>query len=356
MKQVKLLLKYGNPAPGTFWERVNSRYTILLDKLRKKYGNDLIITTATINDNMFNFPLHDIYYNLWAMDRLFVIKNKDKVKFLCSGSGSSHPKNTMRVLNSEIELFNKHPEKFVNADPNVWGKKVTIKKILDEIILYDNVDYIYVPGEFIKQTYIDYGIPEEKLIVLTYSVDPERFKRVRPRADKFTIFFAGGDKLRKAERFVLEALSKLNFEFDYINWHNASMYDRIYNASHVALLPTFEDGLPVTLLECMSHEIPFIASYNMSFSEFFDIEDINSMFRVAYRKGTDELCGVFVDANDKKHLSDNIEEALTFFYENVNLISNWGNNCRQVILEQITWGKWEDKLFQFFIDRIEECK
>ena len=73
-------------------------------------------------------------------------------------------------------------------------------------------------------------------------------------------------------------------------------------------------------------------------------------------KGTTDICGMFLDSNDKENLASNIEEALEFFHENKEYIQEWGDNCRKVILEEITWKKWEDKIFQFFVDRIEECR
>lgn len=87
--------------------------------------------------------------------------------------GSSHYSYQQKILTEEHE---RNDSKF-NTNYYSWEK---------ELLEYELADYISVPSTFVKSTFIEYGIPEEKLIVNPYGVDIGGFQQV----EKGTMFFA----------------------------------------------------------------------------------------------------------------------------------------------------------------------
>jgi len=342
---------------GTFWSRITDQWRIISSKLKTKFPN-LEVYFIDWKEDLTNYPIPDIFFNVCIWHKEYILKNRKKIKCIITFSGNSHPQHIAKMINPEIALFQKNPEAFYNLyiDKNTYSKPMT-NDIQFQTILNIS-DYIILPGEFTKETFIKNGIKESKIIPLVYSVEPERFKRKFPRDPNFTIFFAGGDRLRKGERITIQAINELRKEipnFIYLDTgHGPKIYDTVYGKSSIAFLPSLEDGLPVTLLECMSYEVPFITSFNMSFSEFFDLDENN----FAYIKGTNykKLCGKFIDVNNKDTIHEETKKAINFFYQNKDKLDEYGKNCREVILKQITWEKYRDKLYTFLKQRIEEIE
>lgn len=148
--------------------------------------------------------------------------------------GSSHIEFQTNILREEYE---KYGEKIKTAHPK------TIEKELKE---YEEADYISIPSSYVKRTFIEKGIPEEKLIQVPYGVDLSSFRQVEKNDNIFRVVFAGGMILRKGVHYLLQAFSELN-------------------------LPNAE----LVLFGNISEEIkPFFKKYNVEKSEGQDINKI----------------------------------------------------------------------------------
>ena len=172
----KLLIKGMMNIPETFWGRMNYRYSLVINQLQEHYKNDLEIIFAENKSKLSDYPLCDIYYSVGEDCLNYLVKNRKNIKFIVSGSGSSHPFTLIKNINPEIELFFKHPEKFdgVRVDKNEYSRLFNKSRYINALALYKISDYIFVPGKYTAQTFIDAGVKEEKMFILTYSVDPDR--------------------------------------------------------------------------------------------------------------------------------------------------------------------------------------
>jgi|DewCreStandDraft_1066081.scaffolds.fasta_scaffold00095_95 glycosyltransferase involved in cell wall biosynthesis/FMN phosphatase YigB (HAD superfamily)/tetratricopeptide (TPR) repeat protein len=76
-----------------------------------------------------------------------------------------------------------------------------------------NVDEFWVPSNYVRQVYVDSGIPAEKVVVVPNGVDPARFRpdvapRALPTSKRFRFLFVGGTIFRKGPDLLLEAYGR----------------------------------------------------------------------------------------------------------------------------------------------------
>src|SRR3990167_899079 len=111
-------------------------------------------------------------------------------------NGSTHAVFQKSILEEEYGLFGlKH-----NSDPLVIEKK------LEEYAL---ADYISTPSLFTKNSFLQHGVSEKKIIHVPYGVNIEQFYP-KPKPDKkFRVIFCGNVSLRKGIQYLLQAFYEL---------------------------------------------------------------------------------------------------------------------------------------------------
>src|SRR6202041_2835329 len=107
----------------------------------------------------------------------------------------------------------RYQERIVAEEYRRWGvsRPITdIRDILREEKIYAAADAITVPSTFAARSFIEEGLPPEKIHVIPYGVRLEQFVRTgEPPADRFEVLFAGSVGLRKGVPYLLEAFAKL---------------------------------------------------------------------------------------------------------------------------------------------------
>lgn len=98
-----------------------------------------------------------------------------------------------------------------NPNGNIKEKEKIAKEV-DEIVKY--ADYIICSSDFVIKTYIENGIPREKLIKLPHGVDLKKFKvkKYNKEDEKFTCLYVGILTKRKGIKYLLDAWEKLNLQ------------------------------------------------------------------------------------------------------------------------------------------------
>jgi glycosyltransferase involved in cell wall biosynthesis len=159
-----------------------------------------------------------------------------------------------------------------------------------------DADFIQIPSRFVKQTYLEEGIPEEKLLLAGYGVDVERFRlrTASDATDKFRVICPSGVNLRKGARVLVEAWRRLGWrdaELHWVGWpghpqvrhlfgdplpkvvwHGWMSHDQLsalYRSCDVLVLPSFEEGLARVLVEAAASGLPLIATANTGVEDFF---------------------------------------------------------------------------------------
>ncbi len=154
-----------------------------------------------------------------------------------------------------------------------------------ELREYEEADYISIPSEFVKRSFVEYGVPESKLIQVPYGANLDKFHRVPKSDNVFRVTHIGGS-IRKGTHYLLQALTELdlpNSEFVLIGTPDpvverflaaypgrlvhlrgvpqTELY-RHYSNSSVYVLPSIEDGFGMVVSEAMACQVPVICSAN----------------------------------------------------------------------------------------------
>lgn len=108
-------------------------------------------------------------------------------------------------VNKEIEIY---MEEF-NKLPNNLSKFMINRKLKE----YEVADYILVGSEFVKDTFIENGIQEEKIKVVNYGYDPKVFKvndvKKNDKDTNLKAIFVGQVGYRKGVKYLLQAIKNL---------------------------------------------------------------------------------------------------------------------------------------------------
>ena len=155
---------------------------------------------------------------------------------------------------------------------------------------YEAADYVRIPSEFVRRSFLDEGYPAEKLVVGPFGVDAARFAP-RPEPERFTALAVGHVDLRKGSLDLLGAWAALGVSSDapdaprlvlrgWVDDSIARLVDEYrgrctfetpgftadvaaaYAGASVLVLPAIEDGYPLVVLEAMASGRPVIVSEN----------------------------------------------------------------------------------------------
>jgi len=186
--------------------------------------------------------------------------------------GSTHIEWQRDTLKEEAELTGMRVEV---PDPR------TIERELAE---YQAADFIAVPTEFVARTFVERGIPRERLIVNPYGVDLRLFRPVEPAHIEggLRVIHVGRVSVRKGVHYLIEAVGRLPqatltivgvpdpgmsklLSANHVNfigpvpgrelpWH--------YAQADVFCLLSLEEGLALVLAQAMAMGLPIIATPN----------------------------------------------------------------------------------------------
>ncbi|NBX00615.1 MAG: glycosyltransferase family 1 protein [Methylophilaceae bacterium] len=196
-------------------------------------------------------------------------------KFICD-RGSSHIRSQDDLLREEHALWNLP---FVGIDP---------RTIAREELEYQEADCITVPSTFVYRSFVEQGIPANKLRLLPYGVNLSRFQPVdKPTLQRFDMLFVGGMSLRKGVQYLVQAYQKINHpakSLTFVGAPSASLIEaltarglwpedaivlghmpqtelkQIMSRSHVLVLPSLEEGLAMVMAQAMACGCPVVAS------------------------------------------------------------------------------------------------
>jgi glycosyltransferase involved in cell wall biosynthesis len=203
-------------------------------------------------------------------------------KFICD-RGSSHQR---------------YQEQLVADEYRRWDVERPISDIRDtlrEEQIYETADAITVPSRFAARSFIESGVPAEKLRVIPYGVRLERFTRTgEPPTDRFQVLFAGSVALRKGVPYLLEAFAKLRHpakrlriagtvhpdlktvldrlpreNVEFLGSVKQDTLAQLMSTSHVMVLPSLEEGLALVQGQALACGCPVLCSTNTGGEDLF---------------------------------------------------------------------------------------
>lgn len=221
-------------------------------------------------------------WSSFSLSSLKKVKSFNKISIL--ERGSTHILWQTNQLKKEFNLFNRQ---FNDTNQAIINK---------ELLEYDAADYICVPTNFVKSSFIEHGINSKKIFVNPYGVNPTEFKFFPKKSDKFVILFCGGITLRKGAQYLIRAFNQLSLK-DAELWFVGKVdpdfqaifaeemtqpnikfkgpfpqreLSEVYNQANVFCLPSLEEGQAMVLHQAMRCGLPIIATEESGAADLID--------------------------------------------------------------------------------------
>lgn len=227
------------------------------------------------------------------------------------------------------------------------------KTIERELAEYEAADYISIPSQFVKKTFIEKGITEKKLIVNPYGVDLNHFEQTEKNDDVFRIIFCGKSCVRKGTIYLLEAFKQLNLanselwlvghvadeikpllkKYQQSNIHFKGSFHEfelanLYSQSSVFCLPSIEEGLAMVIPQAMACGLPVICTENSGGGEI--IRDKTEGFII-------RTCN-----------TEALAEKITWLYENQHEAKIMGEAGKIKVREGFSWGDYGNRMVKTY--------
>ncbi len=280
-----------------------------------------------------NLPKCKIYHTWTDLAPEAIRKAKKFGSILILEGANSHILNASNILKYENK-------KYGVSDPYYKHK---LKSVLETYKLYD---YVICPSKFVYNSFLENGFSEDKLVLIPYGVDLEKFPAGKIKKDsKFRAIFVGSLQLRKGIQYMLQAWEELrlkNAELVVVGrvWPDtARIVDRYKNnptikftgfdsntsshlrASDIFVFPTVEEGSALVTYEAMASGLPMVTTFNSG---------------TVARDGKE---GFIIPIRDLKILKDKI----FYFYNNPKIVKKMGRNARKLV-EKYSWENYGERL------------
>ncbi|MBW4583130.1 MAG: glycosyltransferase family 4 protein [Tildeniella nuda ZEHNDER 1965/U140] len=249
---------------------------------------------------------------------------------------SSHRIYQSRILDEEYAYWGL---KFTETHPGVYDR---------ELQTYEEADTIEVPSLFVKQTFLDAGVPESKLLHLPYGASLQEFYPGQKEDSIFRVVHCGALSLRKGIPYLLQAFYELNlpeaelwligsltpeimpFLEKYKNdrvilkgTYPQSKLRLLYCQCSVFCIASIEEGLAMVQPQAMACGLPVIHTTNTGGSD-------------VVRDGLDGYCVPIRDV-------EALKEKILFFYDNPTLREEMGSNALSHAQTALSWERYGDK-------------
>jgi glycosyltransferase involved in cell wall biosynthesis len=255
--------------------------------------------------------------------------------------GSSHIAHQTKLLEEEYERWGL---RFTATHPGVYER---------ELQSYEEADRIAIPSLYVKRTFIEQGISEQKLIHVPYGTSLKEFYRV-PKEDKlFRVIHCGGLSLRKGVQYLLQAFFELNLpdaelwlvgtaEPEILPFLNKYQSDRIifkgkqsqnqlywfYSQCSVFCLASIEEGLAMVQPQAMACGLPVIHTTNTGGKDIV-------------REGLDGFCIPIRSV-------EALKEKILFFYDNPDRLVEMSSNALARAKDSLSWDDYGTKIAQAY--------
>jgi len=185
-----------------------------------------------------------------------------------------------------------HPaylDELMQEEANIWKTPFqparTTKRVQQEIAA---ADVVFIPSEFVYQTFQAEGVPTEKLIQIPFGVDTNRFQPnpiEKPPSEPFRILFVGHVSVRKGVPYLLEAWEQLKWKQAEL-WligsnklpadirnryqHLPNVYYKgyvpdpvtLFQQADVFVFPSIAEGSALVTYEALASGLPIITTLN----------------------------------------------------------------------------------------------
>ena len=312
--------------------------------IKNTWNPDLFLKNRFDNFAKNNIPLDTDLFIGWSgssYNTLSKAKKQGIVTVL--ERGSSHILFQTEILSEEY--------KCLGLPPSIAHPKI-IERELQE---YQTADFISIPSQFVKSTFVKFGIPEKKLIVNPYGVNISDFNPIEKKDSKFRVIFCGSLSIRKGIHYLLQAFYELNlkdselwligpksieidkfltkYKHPHIHYKGSypqSKLNELYSQGSVFCLPSIEEGLAMVILQAMACGLPIICTTNTGGQDIIG-EGINGFTIPPRNVGS-------------------IKEKLLFLYENPGICKKMGISARNMVKRGFSWDDYGNRAMKNFYE------
>jgi glycosyltransferase involved in cell wall biosynthesis len=309
-----------------------------------------------------NLPLYDAWMShqtlpeevsivqapMGSCQALFKLAEKTGRKILkVFDAPNSHPTSQFGYWQRECDLY--CPGYIVPPTQRIRSR------IVREI---ESADLVLCPSNFVKDTMVQNGIPQEKCFVSHFGVDTDIFKK-RTKLPENPIFICVGSlTLRKGHQYLFRAFKKVkavlsnaklvciggirpDFKTEIENWWGTFEYHSTMSHTRLAemltqctafVFPSLEEGFARVLPEAMSAGLPILASYESGATTIIQ----------------DGVDGIIL----KPHDIDGIAGAMIKVAQDHSLNVSLGNAAYEVGAKSNTWADYAKRLHNEYTQRL----
>jgi starch synthase len=251
-------------------------------------------------------------------------------------------------------------DRVLTEERELWGfpgKPIHPSVVARELQEYEECDIVTVPSPFARRTFVDEGVPEDKLRCVPFAADLSMFSP-KPREDGvFRVMYAGALTLQKGVPYLLRAVGDLdlpNFElvlvgsptdegerilerfkgrYRYLGHKPRAELAWHYSQASVLVLPSIQDGFGMVMAQAMACRVPVVASVNTGVDALF----------------ADGEAGYHVPIRD----SDAIREAVLRLYEDPELQDHLAAAALERVRSFGGWRAYGDAMAEVYRTGVE---
>ncbi|MBV9866501.1 MAG: glycosyltransferase family 4 protein [Abitibacteriaceae bacterium] len=281
-------------------------------------------------------PESDLYIGWASFSEQGLQKAKAYKAVTIVERGSSHIEYQRDILREEYERH--------GLQPHLPHPKVIEKEKRE----YDLADYISVPSEFVRRTFLGKGFPEDKLIKVPYGVDLSNFNRSPQEPHIFRILYVGTMSLRKGVHYLMQAFAKLQLHnaelwlvghklpeidpffreyegcFRYFDPVPQNELPNYYSQCSVFALCSIEEGMAMVQAQAMACGLPLVCTTNTGGEDLV----------------THGQEGFVVPIRDVEAIKEN----LLYLYEHPDVCRMMGEAAKWRIQQGFTWDDYGGKI------------
>jgi glycosyltransferase involved in cell wall biosynthesis len=278
-------------------------------------------------------------WSSFSLNSFLKAKNSKCLKIL--ERGSTHIQYQKDILEKEYSIH--------GIEPKIPSDHIVDKEKQE----YDLADYIFVPTEFVKQTFVDNGIDKNKIIKIPYGVNLDEFKQINNKDINyenknkiFRIIFVGNSSVRKGIIYLIKSFLELNLEnsellivggidkdiknimdsyfknkkIKYFKPQKQNQLYKLYNQSNLFVTCSIEEGLAMVQLQAMSCGLPIICTINSGGEEIIDNNKDGYILPI---RNTEEL-----------------KKKILYLYNNRSICLEMGQKAQNKIKADFSWESY----------------
>ena len=314
--------------------------------------NRLLCKLASLEPSGWLWYVQAVLYDGWAARHV----TPASLFHVWGGYGSRSLRRAKALgMTTVVQIASSHPNfqnRLMREEFARWGQtwRVCTAGLARTLREIDQADYVLIPSDFVRESFLAEGIPESKLIQMPFGVDVSRFTPAAASEGRpFRAVFVGQVGLRKGVPYLLEAWKRLGWR-DAELWLVGRVLPEIkevlktyadlpgvqtvgflgapaaaYQQADIFVLPSIEEGSALVTYEAMACGLPVVTTPNAG-----------SLVR-------DGVEGFIVSIRDPDALAERMERLRA----NARLRQALGRAAR-MRAEEFTWERHGQALIQYY--------